>query len=155
MNIAKHENLTVFIYSMFLIWLRDCLFGLRRLLWSHVMNGNEENKNDLVLLVRIRPFRLIIAQPCDEGHERKCANSGCQPGDRQRLYVLPIPALCRESPKPLAATSPGGASVSSTFPVADSLQARVNDDRTEDRGPAIRRMRRDISHNGRRPRDQL
>ena len=54
-----------------------------------------------------------------------------------------------KAPKPLSATSPGGGgggggSESATYPMADSHQARVNEGRTEEQGPAIQRINRDL-----------
>ena len=63
----------------------------------------------------------------------------------QWLYGMPTPALCRgRLPSHWRATSPGGGSRAATYPVADSHQARVNDGRTEERGPVIQRINRDL-----------
>ena len=53
-------------------------------------------------------------------------------------------AMLAKTPKPLSATSPGGGSVSITYPVADSQshQARVSDARTEERGSVVGRTKR-------------
>ena len=74
--------------------------------------------------------------------------NGCRPGDLTAAVRDANPGSMpgkapNPSGKPLSATSFGGGSKSATYPVADSHQARVNDGRTEERGPVVRRMNRD------------
>ena len=66
--------------------------------------------------------------------------NGCRPGDLAVAVWDANPgAMSGEVPKPLAATSPGGRLEDRHIPVADSHQARVNEGRTEERGPVIQR----------------
>ena len=69
--------------------------------------------------------------------------NGCRPGDLSAaVWVANPDAMPEKAPKMLTATSPGegggGGSKISTYPVADSHQARVNKGRTEEQGPVIR-----------------
>ena len=79
--------------------------------------------------------------------------NGCRPGDLAvAVWDANPSAMTGEAPKPLADTSPGGGSRTATYPVADSPQARVNEGRTEERGPVIQRINRDLNltHNFKR-----
>ena len=53
-----------------------------------------------------------------------------------------------KAPNPLTATTPSscgaGGSMSATYPVANSYQARVNDSRTEEQGPVIGKIKSDM-----------
>ena len=71
--------------------------------------------------------------------------NGCRPGDLAVAVWDANPgATPGKAPRPLAATSPRGGSKTATYPVADSHQARVNEGRTEERGPVIQRINRDL-----------
>ena len=67
--------------------------------------------------------------------------NGCPPGDLAAAVWDANPgAMPGKAPKALSATSAGGGggSKSATYPVADSHQTRVNEDRAEEQGPVIR-----------------
>ena len=98
--------------------------------------------------VWIRLFRPVraIAEPWDEGDGIEWAKMAVDRVTRQWLCGLPTPALCRgRLPSHWRPPLPGGGSRAATYPVADSHQARVNDGRTEERGPVIQRINRDLT----------
>ena len=67
----------------------------------------------------------------------------------QWLCGMPTPALCRgRLPSHWRPPLSGGGSRTATYPVADSHQARVNEGRTEERGPVIQRINRDLTSTG-------
>ena len=103
---------------------------------------------DLVDLVWIRLFRPVraIAEPWDEGDGIEWAKMAVDRVTWQWLFGMPTPALCRgRLPSHWRPPLPGGGSRTATYPVADSHQARVNEGRTEERGPVIQRINRDLT----------
>ena len=92
-----------------------------------------------------RPLRAI-AEPWDEGDGKEWAKMAVDRVTWQWLCGMPTPALCRgRLPSHWRPPLPGGGSVSGTYPVADSHQARVNEGRTEEQGPVIQRINRDLN----------
>ena len=91
-----------------------------------------------------RPVRAI-AEPWDEGDGIEWAKMAVDRVTWQWLCGMPTPALCRgRLPSHWRPPLPGGGSGTATYPVADSHQARVNEGRTEERGPVIQRINRDL-----------
>ena len=67
----------------------------------------------------------------------------------QQLFGLPTRALCRgRPPSHWRPPLPGAGSKAATYPVDDSHQARVNEGRTEERGPVIQRINWDLCYGG-------
>ena len=109
-------------------------------------------------LVWIRLFRPVgaIAEPWDEGDGIEWAKMAVDRVTWQWLCGMPTPALCRRRfPSHWRPPLPGGGSRTATDPVADSHQARVNEGRTEERGPEIQRINGDLHSAIKRSRVQI
>ena len=69
----------------------------------------------------------------------------CRPGDLAVAVWDANPgAMPGRLPSHWRPPLPGGGSRTATYPVADSHQARVNEGQTEERGPVIQRINRDL-----------
>ena len=91
-----------------------------------------------------RPLRAI-AEPWDEGDGKEWAKMAVDRVTWQWLCGMPTPVLCRgRFPSHSRPPLPGGGSRTATYPVAVSHQARVNEGRTEERGPVNQRISRDL-----------
>ena len=117
---------------------------------SRCIGSSDENWSsildlDLVWIRLFRPVRAI-AEPWDEGDGIEWAKMAVDRVTWQWLFGMPTPALCRgRLPSHWRPPLPGGGSRTATDPVADSHQARVNEGRTEERGPVIQRINRDLN----------
>ena len=99
----------------------------------------------------IRLFRTVraIAEPWDEGDGLEWSKMAVDRVTWQWLCGMPTPALCRgRFPSHWRPPLPGGGSRTATYPVVDSHQARINEGRTEERGPVIQRINRDLRSRG-------